>query len=207
MQNIARYFAFTVLAAACFTACSSDSSQQNSQDNANTAVAQPTTQPEPLLVPPHMEGEVDYFDLLENMKFEELEQALAENSPAIWNREVYEGNAEMTLMHSVITPALLPQLNAWCENFPNSSHPFATRGLFYLGHAWHARGTGWGYTVTDEGARLFHARLLFAKADLEKAHLLNPDDPYAPTGLITVAPRPRAVPRAGRSLFPSRDKS
>jgi tetratricopeptide (TPR) repeat protein len=75
----------------------------------------------------------------------------------------------------------------WLKNNPSSHFANACMGMFYIRYAWHARGTGWGSTVTQEGSRLFKERLLTAKDYLEKAYALDRSDPIVPANLIDVA--------------------
>ncbi len=73
-------------------------------------------------------------------------------------------------------------------NRNNSSHfASACMGDLHIQYAWHARGSGWGSTVTNEGDRLLRERLLAARDYLEKAYSLDPSDPIVPAMLITVA--------------------
>jgi len=60
-------------------------------------------------------------------------------------------------------------------------------GLYQLEYAWDARGSGFAYTVTEEGWRLFDERLRLAKQYLEKAWEVAPHYPDAPTKMITVS--------------------
>ncbi|WP_372369560.1 hypothetical protein [Candidatus Uabimicrobium sp. HlEnr_7] len=43
-------------------------------------------------------------------------------------------------------------------------------GYFYVEYAWHARGSGWASTVSENGFRLFKKRLLLAHVYLEEAY-------------------------------------
>jgi hypothetical protein len=61
------------------------------------------------------------------------------------------------------------------------------KSLFSFCYAWHARGGGWGNTITQEGGRLYEERLKKARDYLEKAYLLDPSDPMAPSHLIVAA--------------------
>jgi hypothetical protein len=61
------------------------------------------------------------------------------------------------------------------------------RGQTLIEWAWEARGTGWAFTVTPEGWRLFDARLRRARAELEEALRLNPSGWVAHASLLTVA--------------------
>jgi hypothetical protein len=60
------------------------------------------------------------------------------------------------------------------------------KGRFLVDYAWDARGNGWGYTVTTEGAKAFAARLADAAQALSRCYELFPDDAHAPTEMLTV---------------------
>lgn len=80
----------------------------------------------------------------------------------------------------------LPQLDAWCEQSPDSSMAFAARGVFYISYAWEARGTGRESTVTDEGWDLFKEHLKLAERDLTRAQKLDSQNPIPPWKLLWV---------------------
>jgi tetratricopeptide (TPR) repeat protein len=75
----------------------------------------------------------------------------------------------------------------WLNHNSSSHFANACMGDLYIDYAWHARGSGWGSTVTKKGDRLFRERLLVAREYLEKAYSLDPADPIVPAMLITVA--------------------
>jgi tetratricopeptide (TPR) repeat protein len=75
----------------------------------------------------------------------------------------------------------------WLRSDPSSHFANAAIGIFYVDYAWHARGSGWANTVTEEGYRLFKERLLKARNYLEKAYIADYSDPVVPSGLIKVA--------------------
>ncbi|MCX7722245.1 MAG: tetratricopeptide repeat protein [Verrucomicrobiae bacterium] len=81
----------------------------------------------------------------------------------------------------------LDRFRRWAEARPDSHFAHAAYGTVLIDHAWHARGSGWGTTVTPEGWKLFEERLQKARAALERAYELDPSDPLPPAWLITVA--------------------
>lgn len=87
--------------------------------------------------------------------------------------------------HSMET--VLAQFEDWLKSKPSSHFANAAIGMFCMDYAYHARGTGWGNTVTEEGRRLYRERLLKARDYLEKAYMTDPTDPLVPSHLIGVA--------------------
>jgi hypothetical protein len=61
-----------------------------------------------------------------------------------------------------------------------------TAGYLHIKRAWDARGSGYGYTVTEEGGRRFEEELNAAEAALRMAYELHPEYPEAATKMITV---------------------
>lgn len=84
-------------------------------------------------------------------------------------------------------PALLTSLDSWCAQRPQSHFARTLRGILYSKFAWKARGDSWGYTVTPLARQLYAERLNKAQADLERAYVLDPTDPYPPAELLIVA--------------------
>ncbi len=78
---------------------------------------------------------------------------------------------------------LLPALRA---AFPKHPGVAVFEGNALIDWAWDARGTGWGNTVTLQGALLLHTRLAEAQKVLEAAYAADPTDVGAPTLLMTV---------------------
>jgi len=60
------------------------------------------------------------------------------------------------------------------------------KGQFLIQYAWDARGGGWANTVTENGWKLFSERLADADKTLSRCYELYPDDPNAPTSMLTV---------------------
>jgi len=136
----------------------------------------------------------DILILLKKKRYDVLEEIL---TSILKKRERdEEGVSLLTLAYKklCLNPDAKYAASQWIQNFedwlkhnPESHFANACAGAFYIGHAWNARGTGWGNTVTGEGARLFAERLSIAQRYLEKAYQLDPSDPIVPARLIDVA--------------------
>jgi len=72
------------------------------------------------------------------------------------------------------------------QNWPNESASWLFKGEAYTEMAWHARGSGFANTVTEEGWKLFKERLTVAQEALEKAWALNPKDPRIAVDMMYV---------------------
>jgi tetratricopeptide (TPR) repeat protein len=72
------------------------------------------------------------------------------------------------------------------ENWPDDYTTWLLKGTAYIHMAWHARGNGWAYTVTDKGWEHFGERLATAQEALEQAWKLNPKDPEIAHQMMTV---------------------
>jgi tetratricopeptide (TPR) repeat protein len=83
--------------------------------------------------------------------------------------------------------ARIAQFKSWLTQYNSSHFANACLGIVHINYAWHARGSGYANTITEEGGRLLKERLLTAKEYLEKAYSLDQSDPNVPAHLITVA--------------------
>lgn len=81
---------------------------------------------------------------------------------------------------------VLEQYNKWCSSEPPHHAAFILRGSYHKASAWLERGSGYAYTVSDVGRKLFEKNLELAKDDFEKAYFLNPDDPNSASSMIAV---------------------
>lgn len=68
-------------------------------------------------------------------------------------------------------------LDTWVEERPDSALPLLFRGAHSVHWAWQARGTGRANSVTEEGWKLFHTRVVSADRDLKRAAALDEQDP------------------------------
>ncbi len=67
---------------------------------------------------------------------------------------------------------LVKEARAWSEARPRSITAPVALAYALTGHAWYARGGGYGYTVSDEGWNLMRLRLREARSALEVANAL-----------------------------------
>ncbi len=72
-----------------------------------------------------------------------------------------------------------PRFDEWIEEYPKAAEVRLVSGAQALEWAWQARGYGLGDEVTDEQWEAFHARLAFARRELEEALACDPSDPTA----------------------------
>jgi tetratricopeptide (TPR) repeat protein len=72
------------------------------------------------------------------------------------------------------------------ENWPNDYTTWLLKGRAFIDMAWHARGSGWAYTVSDKGWEHFNERLATAEEALEHAWKLNSKDPEIAHQMMTV---------------------
>ncbi len=77
-------------------------------------------------------------------------------------------------------------LDKWCTREPSHYSAYIFRGIFYNKEARKHRGTGFGYTVTEEGWKKYKEYLELAKKDFEKAYEMNPEDPNSAASMISV---------------------
>ncbi len=64
----------------------------------------------------------------------------------------------------------LARLAEWEAAFPDSITPRLIHANWMVSYAWEARGGGWASAVTEEGWKLFHARLAQARTELAALH-------------------------------------
>jgi hypothetical protein len=83
--------------------------------------------------------------------------------------------------------AHLQLLEKWAKARPDSPTPLVALGNFYESYAWKARGSGYANTVTDEGWRLFRARLERGKSYLDAASRMSEQDPEGYRAAIVIA--------------------
>ena len=88
---------------------------------------------------------------------------------------------------SMYCQRVIPIVEKWVADRPNSHLAKALLGVFRLNQAWDARGGGWASTVPPAGWAEFKKRLEEARTILERAWELDPSDPYPPAQLVTVA--------------------
>ena len=99
--------------------------------------------------------------------FHELSQALKSNSRAYAE---HAGAAEKAIM----------------ERWPREALALLVRAEFNIQYGWHARGTGFADSVTEEGWKLFKEKLTVSKESLQTAWDLRPSDERIPLEMLTV---------------------
>ena len=98
-------------------------------------------------------------------------------------RLVIEGEVKGGVDRKQVLDAVLPPLAAAYPNHPGVA---ALEAEQIIAYAWDARGRGWANTVTDQGWRLMHERLMKAKSILETSYAAHPLDPAAPLLMLRV---------------------
>lgn len=81
----------------------------------------------------------------------------------------------------------LAVLDQWIARFPDSHIPYVIRSNLLSNHGWQIRGGALAYRVPDEAWPPFLQFMEQAKADLDRAAALNPDDPNVWASLLDVA--------------------
>lgn len=76
---------------------------------------------------------------------------------------------------------------AWEKAEPKSVTARVAHAGFLIDYAWHARGSGWGDTVSEEAGKLFDDRLVEARKVLEEARELPAKCPFWWRAMMTVA--------------------
>ena len=71
-------------------------------------------------------------------------------------------------------------------NWPDDYTVWLLKGTANIEMAWHARGSGWAYSVSDKGWEHFGERLAVAQEALEHAWKLYPKDPEIAHQMMTV---------------------
>jgi len=72
------------------------------------------------------------------------------------------------------------------RNWPDDYTTWLLKGTAFIDMAWHARGSGWAYTVSDKGWEHFAERLAAAEDALQHAWKLYPKDPEIAHRMMTV---------------------
>ncbi len=102
------------------------------------------------------------------------------------NEELYQ-RMDGDLMNLGLGESAVSLYDFWRTHEPDSYLPLLEEGVFYVNYAWHARGSGWAWTVTEDGWKKFRERLPQAEEYLSRSCELNTTDPRAPTELMIVA--------------------
>jgi|GEM_PF-2097075 len=143
---------------------------------------------------PVEENASDPFVMLKNGRYDELERYFSglleakqkdENGYSVFCN-VYRETA-WPKGSEFIADGILRLLEKWATQKPSSRFAGLCLGRFYVNYAWQARGSGFVDSVTEEGRKLFRARLEKARGYLEKAYSLDVNDPFEPIELMIVA--------------------
>ena len=81
---------------------------------------------------------------------------------------------------------LLPLLNQWIYDYPESEIPYIIRGVYHIERGWEIRSRRYSSEVNKKNMEAFHNLHLLAKDDLEKAYRINPLNPHSSRQLIRV---------------------
>lgn len=81
---------------------------------------------------------------------------------------------------------ILPYIETWIEEKPDSDIAYIVRGVFNIERAWEIRKRGWGSLVSKDQKKIFRELHLLAKGDLEKAYAIDPSNPHSSRQLIRV---------------------
>lgn len=121
-----------------------------------------------------------------NGKYGEAENALEEL--LVSKRMAYDGHRLLEQIYFQLSVTeLLPFWNRWCENSPDSHFPFAVRGMYYQEKARLIDGANQTLLLSEKQRRAFKHYLKSAQTDLEKAYMMNPDDPGPPATLAALS--------------------
>jgi hypothetical protein len=96
---------------------------------------------------------------------------------------------------------LIPYLDNWIENRPNSSVAYIIRGVLYIERAWEIRKRGYADTVKKKQWKQFYALHELARRDLEKAYELDPANPHSSRQLIRVQRAENAKDQKATNLY------
>lgn len=78
-------------------------------------------------------------------------------------------------------------LQAWRKAAPHSTAAVLASASFMTAYGWHARGSGYGSTVSDEGWQLFKERVQQARTQFESMDPSLRDNPEWYSGMLTIA--------------------
>ena len=128
----------------------------------------------------------EFIKKLNTGEFEDLENYI--NLLAARKSYTVDGTRVLEYLYQYVGKRIhdSDMLDKWCAKEPSHYSAFIFRGNYYIVQAWKHRGSDLGYTVTEEGRRLFTENLLLAEKDFNKAYSMNPADPNSAASMITV---------------------
>ena len=108
---------------------------------------------------------------------EKVRQQRKTNPAALYELEfAYDSLAAPGFTQSPSMVEHLAELEKYRSEFPQSPAPLLAQGKAYINYAWEARGSGFAYTVTEEGWELFRTRIAKARELLEQSLELGAKD-------------------------------
>jgi len=119
-------------------------------------------------------------------RFDQLESLLEEHFDS--RQMNHDGEFVYSQIHEEVTrnASIIDFLNEWCKKVNVPHFAYLLRAEWFIKEAWRDRGGGWASTVRGEGWNGFSENLKLARADLEKAYKLNPNDYIVSRKMITV---------------------
>jgi hypothetical protein len=153
----------------------------------------PTTSPPPQPPPPRKEPRLfKAATLSASQSWTEIEAVLESLPPTDQHTSAdlvncYDRLSSPAFTNSENLADHLEKLTAWQAECPDSTYPLVVMAGATIQHAWDARGDGFAGTVTEEGWRLFHERLVDARLLLEEAEAKGVKDAMLYCHLITLA--------------------
>lgn len=156
------------------------------------AVADPKFDPLPLVPNDTMSAEVaasvatiKTINLVQRRKFAELEDLVARIRAARGRDR--NGRSYLNTFYAGVAPAAetdeefaadLPLYEAWLAAYPKSAAAHVALAKYWANYGWKARGTGYAYTVTEEGGKRYREGMDKARALVRKGYELAEQDPY-----------------------------
>ncbi len=128
----------------------------------------------------------DIINKLESGKYTEIEEYI--DYLVVRKPYTIDGTRVLEDVYQFVSNRLYSSdlLDKWCAKTPSHHSSYIFRGYYYVSEAWRIRGSGFSYTVSDEGWNGFRENLKLAEKDLEKAYSMNPEDPNSAAFMITV---------------------
>jgi hypothetical protein len=149
----------------------------------------PPKAPEP---DPVVEYAIDGIEIAPDVSFDDLSARFAQ---ARKDKETLPtARKELTALYGVAVstpyrghtevPDRIKVLEEWAAAKPDDPTPHVILAQLYMAWGWEARGSGFAYTVGEDGFRLFKERLGKALEHARAAEKLQPEDPELYTTLV-----------------------
>lgn len=156
------------------------------------AAADPQLDPLPLVPNDAMSASIaddvaaaKVYHLLRQGKYAELEELVARIRQA--HSRDRNGRPYLSIFYDGATPPAVKDeeftadrayLEAWLAAYPKSAAAHIAFAKYWRNYGWNARGTGFGYTITEEGAKHYQERTAKAREIVKRAYRLAEKDPY-----------------------------